>query len=298
MPSTTPNPETTIGILYCGDMGSAFGKLLHEGGLRVVTTCEGRSATTQRQAQESGIEILPKLEDVVAQSHVVFSIVLPSAAVDVARQYMSFHQARPPESIFVEANAISLETLEKIDRLLAEQGVPLVDAAIHGVKRLKNLGVLYISGPRARSVEAVCQGLLQVTCVGEQVGSASQMKMLMLAISNGLASLFLEAGTLAERAGMLGPFLESCRQLYPGVMTVIEHTLPTYPRHAARRAGDVREIEQIAHSLNLRADLTHEVGKLIQLVANLSWDQMTLGSPADMRTIIQSVAKACPPENP
>ncbi len=81
-------------------------------------------------------------------------------------------------------------------------------------------------------------------------------------------------------------------------MTVVERTLPTYPRHAARRAGDVREIEQIAHSVNLRADLTHEVGKLIQLVASLQWDQMTLGSPANMRTIIQSVAKACPPENP
>lgn len=297
MQNTTRGPEATVGILYCGDMGSAFGKLLRKGGLRVVTTCEGRSHATQEQARASGIEILPRLEDVVAQSHVVFSIVLPSAAVDVAQQYISFHQVRPPESIFVEANAISLETLEQIDGLMAAQNIPLVDAAIHGVKRLKNLGVLYISGPRARNVQAVCQDLFQVTWVGERIGSASRMKMLMLAISNGLASLFLEGGTLAERAGMLEPFLESCQQLYPGVMTVIERTLPTYPRHAARRAGDVREIEQLGRAYQLHPGMIHEAGRWIQFMASMPWEQMNLEAPADVRTIIHRVAKACPPEN-
>ena len=292
MQSTTPNPETTVGILYCGDMGSTFGKLLHGGGLRVVTTCEGRSATTQRQALASGIEILPKLEDVAAQSHIVFSIVLPSAAVEVARQYIRCGKVRPEDSIFVEANAISQETLEQIDRLMTEQNIPLVDAAIHGVKRLQSLGILYLSGPKAKCVETICQGLLHVNSVGTRIGSASRMKLLMLALSNGLAALSLEAGVLAERADMLEPFLKSCQQLYPGVMAVVERTLPTYPRHAARRAGDVREIEQMAHALGLRAGLTHEAGELIQLVACLQWDQMKLENPSDIRTIIQSVANA------
>ncbi|TAM83902.1 MAG: NAD(P)-dependent oxidoreductase [Acidobacteria bacterium] len=296
MQPTTLNSETTVGILYCGDMGSAFGKLLREGGLRVVTTCEGRSRTTQQQAVASGIEILPKLEDVVAQSHFVFSLVLPSAAVEVARNYAACCRVRPQESVFIEANAINMETMEEIDRLMAERNIPLVDAAIQGVKRLQNLGVLYLSGPKARRVEAVCQGLVLVNCVGTRIGLASQMKLLMLALSNGLAALALETGMLAERAGMLEPFLKSCQQLYSGVMTVVERTLPTYPRHAARRAVDVREIEEMAHSLGLRAGMTHEAGELIQFVASLQWDKMKLEDPSDIRTIIHSVANARPPE--
>jgi 3-hydroxyisobutyrate dehydrogenase-like beta-hydroxyacid dehydrogenase len=291
------NSATTVGILYCGEMGSTFGKLLRKGGLRVITTCQGRSRATEERARSAGIEILPRLDDVVAQSHFVFSIVLPSAAVDVARQYIGCHRMRPQDSIFVEANAIGLQTLEQIERLMAEQNIPLVDAAIHGVTRLQDLGVLYISGPKAESVEAFFRGLLRVNCLGAQIGSASRMKLLMLVISNGLNALFLEAGALAERADMLESFLESCQQLYPGVTTIIERMLPTYPRHAARRAGDIREIEQLAHTLDLRVGMTHEAGELIQLIASLPWDQKELRSPVDIRRIIQSVARACPPEN-
>ena len=291
------NSTATVRILYCGEMGSAFGKLLRQGGLRVITTCQGRSRATEERARSSGIEILPRLVDVVAQSDFVFSLVLPPAAVDVARQYISCQQRHPQDSVFVEANAIGLDTLEQIDHLLAMHNIPLVDAAIHGVAhRLQDLGVLYISGPRARSVEALCRGLLQVHWLGVDIGSASRTKLLMSAISKGLVALFLEVGVLAERADMLEPFLEGCHHSYPSLMTVIERILPTYPRHAARRAGDIREIERMAHTLDLRASMTHEAGELIRLIASLPWDQMELGSPVDIRMIIQSVAKACPRE--
>lgn len=292
------NSATTVGILYCGEMGSAFGKLLRKGGLRVVTTCQGRSRATEEQARASGIEILPRLDDVVAQSHFVFSLVLPSAAVAVAQQYISRHQMRPQDSVFVEANSIGLETLEQIERLMVEQNIPLVDAAIHGVAhRLEDLGVLHISGPKAKSIEAICRGLLRVNWLGAHIGSASCMKLLMAAVAKGLAALFLEVGALAERADMLESFLESCHHFYPSIMTVIERILPTYPRHAARRVGEIRDIEQMGRALHLRLGMTHEAGELIQLIASLHWNQVELGSPADIRMIIQSVAKACPPEN-
>jgi 3-hydroxyisobutyrate dehydrogenase-like beta-hydroxyacid dehydrogenase len=295
---TNSNSATTVGILYCGEMGSAFGKLLRKGGLRVVTTCQGRSRATQEQARAAGIEILPGLDDVVAQSHFVFSLVLPSAAVAVAQQYISCQQMRPRDSVFVEANSIGLETMEQIERLMAEQNIPLVDAAIHGVAhRLKDLGVLHLSGPKARSVELICQGLLQVNWLGAHIGSASRMKLLMSSIAKGLAALFLEVGALAERADMLESFLASCHHFYPSIMTVVERILPTYPRHAARRVGEMRDIEQMAHTLHLRAGMTHEAGELIKLVASIDWDRIELGSPADIRMIIQSVAKAFPPEN-
>ena len=101
--------STTVGILYCGDMGSALGQLFRKSGLRVVTTCQGRSGSTGEQARSSGIEILPELDDVVTQSHLVFSLVLPAAAIDVAWQYTSRHEMRPRGSVFIEANTAGLE---------------------------------------------------------------------------------------------------------------------------------------------------------------------------------------------
>jgi Domain of unknown function (DUF1932)/NAD binding domain of 6-phosphogluconate dehydrogenase len=293
------NSATTVGILYCGDMGSAFGKLLHKGGLRVVTTCEGRSCATQERALNSGIETLPTLDEVVAQSHIVFSLVLPSSALETARQYVSRYQLRPEGSLFVDANSIGLETLERIERLMAEQNVPLVDASFHGVAhRLEDLAVIYVSGPESRSVEAICQDLLPVNYLGTRIGSATAMKLLMAGISKGLAGLFLEVGAIAERADMLAPFLDSCRNFYPSVMAVIERILPTYPRHAVRRVGEIREIEHLGQSSQLQPGMIHEAGRWIQIIASLQFDHMRLEAPADVRTIIQSVAKARPLENP
>ena len=291
MPPTTP---VTVGILYCGEMGSAFGKLLLKGGMRVITTCQGRSSATEERARSSGIEILPRLDDVVAQSDFVFSLVLPSAAVDVARQYISCHQVRPRKSVYVEANSIGLGALEQIDRLMAEQNIPLVDAAFNGVAhRLADLGLLHISGPEAERIEVICRDLLRVNWLGAQIGSASRLKLLMSGIAKGLVALFLEVSALAEQADMSESFMESCHEFYPALMTVIERVLMTYPRHATRRADEIRDIEQMGRAFQLRLGMTHEAGELIQLMASIPWEQVELGSPADIRKIIQAVSKAC-----
>ncbi len=294
MPSTMPNPETTVGILYCGDMGSAFGKLLREGGLRVVTTCEGRSRATQEQAQASGFEILPSLDDVVAQSHFVFSLVLPSAAVDVAQQYLSRHQMRPEGSVFVEANSIGLDTLCEIERLMAARNVPLVDATFNGsAHRLQDHAVLHLSGPEAQSVASICKDLVRVNLLGARVGSASLTKLMMSVLAKGLAGLFLEVGVLAERAEMLESFLGSCRLFYPDILAAAERMLPTYPRHAARRLGEMRDIEQLGRAYRLKLGMTHEAGGWIRRIAGIPWVEKMLKGPADMPTVIKFVEKAC-----
>jgi 3-hydroxyisobutyrate dehydrogenase-like beta-hydroxyacid dehydrogenase len=298
MEPTGRNSATTVGVLYCGDMGSAFGKLLRKGGLRAVTTCEGRSPATQERALNSGIEILPTLDDVVAQSYIVFSLVLPSSALETARQYVTRDHLRPEGSIFVEANSICIETLEQIERLVAGKRIPLVDATFNGsAHRLEDMGVLHLSGPRAPEVEAICQGLMRVNLLGTRVGTASLTKLLMSVVAKGLANLFLEVGVLAERAGMLDSFLKSCHLFYPDILTASERMLPTYPRHAARRVGEMRDIEQLGRLFQVRLGMTHEAGEWVQLIASVPWDEMNLKAPADMRTIIRSVEKACPIES-
>src|SRR5260370_38262409 len=85
------NPhQSTIGILYPGEMGSSFGKLLCEVGFRVVTTVEGRSPRTHRLCHDAGLSVVDSLSGVLALSDVVISLVSPgprlSVAGDVAAQ--------------------------------------------------------------------------------------------------------------------------------------------------------------------------------------------------------------------
>jgi 3-hydroxyisobutyrate dehydrogenase-like beta-hydroxyacid dehydrogenase len=290
--------DITVGILYCGDMGSAVGRLLRKAGLRVVTTCQGRSLRTREQARSSGIEILPGLDEVLAQSNVIFSLVLPAAAIDLAEKYVALHQTHMKNSIFIEANSIGLDKLEQIECLMAKHDISFVDAAIHGTaNQLEDIGVLYVSGPKARYIEKICQKVWRVNWLGERIGSASKMKMIMAGISKTLAAMFLDIGVLAERAAMFEPFLKSCHHFYPGVMTAINRTLPTYTRHTPRRVSEIRNIEQMAREYSLRLGITHETGQLLKLVASIDWSHLDPGSLTDIHTIIQRVEEIRLPEN-
>ena len=63
---------SSVGLLYPGEMGASFARLLVGRGVRVVTTLAGRSDNTARLAREAGVVPLDSLSDVVRQSQLVF----------------------------------------------------------------------------------------------------------------------------------------------------------------------------------------------------------------------------------
>jgi 3-hydroxyisobutyrate dehydrogenase-like beta-hydroxyacid dehydrogenase len=279
----------TVGILYCGDMGAAVGRLLAQAGFRVVTTCEGRSAATAQRAKESEIEILGSLRDVAAQSDIVFSIVLPSSAEEVARQYCELRAVHPPGSLFVEANTIGHKTLSAVAQHMAGAGVSWIDAGIHGTAgNLARLGVIYVSGPDSPRLQSLTsQAAVRVVKLGDTYGLASSMKLLMAAMSKSTAAAFFEIATLAEQLGMLEQFLENYGSFYPEIMHAIRRTVPTYPMHASRRIGELRNLEECASAASLSVPLMHEVGNVITRLANIEWDDASRAAQ-DIAPVIRS----------
>lgn len=134
---------STIAILYPGAMGAALATVLHarNPSLRLLTSIAGRSASTLARAEAAGLENV-SLATVVAESDIIFSILPPSAAVELATSVAALLAANPRSSsgsgnpapaapVFVDANAVSPETLGKIGDILGE--TPLVDASIIGL---------------------------------------------------------------------------------------------------------------------------------------------------------------------
>jgi 3-hydroxyisobutyrate dehydrogenase-like beta-hydroxyacid dehydrogenase len=272
--TTRPLHSATAGILYCGDMGAVVGRLLAQAGFRVVTTSEGRSAATKARADEAGIEVLESIGDVASQSDIVFSIVLPSAAEEVARRYAEFSALRPPGSIFVDANTVGHNTLATIAQIMAAADIQWIDAGIHGTAgNLARLGVIYVSGPDSPHLQSLtAQTAVRVVRLGDVHGLASSMKLLMAAMSKSTAAAFFEIATLAEQLGMLESFLENYESFYPEIMHAIRRTLPTYPTHASRRIGELRNLEERASAASLSVPLMHEVGNVISRLAAIEWD--------------------------
>jgi 3-hydroxyisobutyrate dehydrogenase-like beta-hydroxyacid dehydrogenase len=257
----------TVGILYAGEMGSALGRALAADGPRVVTTLEGRGPRTQRLCREAGLEELPSLASVVRLADLVVSVVPPSAAVAVARSYASL-AGDATGRLYVDANAISPATAAEVGRALAGTGVGYVDAAINGLASALHTGaIVYLSGAHAAEVAQVFGRCLRVQVVGDRPGQASALKGALAGLSKGLTALFVEIAVLARATGLSEPFLERCRSFYPGVLAVVERMLPTYPRHAGRRAEEMAELESFMLGLGLRPDMVRAAGQVTRAVA-------------------------------
>src|SRR6267142_2155504 len=127
------HPRPTVGILYPGDMGSCLGKLLAEHGFPVVTTLEGRSLRTRRLCEAAGLKAFDSLGEMVQSAAVVFSVVPPAAARDVAEQYSSLAHLAPRGAFYVDANPVSPAVAVETAELIRASGVSFVDGAIHGV---------------------------------------------------------------------------------------------------------------------------------------------------------------------
>jgi 3-hydroxyisobutyrate dehydrogenase-like beta-hydroxyacid dehydrogenase len=260
--------QATIGILFPGDMGSSLGRLLREDGFAVVTTVEGRSARTCRLCETAGLEVVDSFDDVVRSSAVVISVVPPAAAREVAEHYCSLVELAPSGAVFVDANPVSPAASVEMAQLFAATGVGFVDGAIHGVAaQLRTLGTLYLSGGRAEELAGRLSGSLRVKYLGSCPGQASAFKMMLGGMSKGLIALFLEMTLLAEEVGVLDKLLDCYQHFYPGVMTAVERILPTYPRHAARRVDEMRELESTMLAFGLEPCLVRGTRRLIDAVA-------------------------------
>ena len=236
--------QTTIGVLYPGELGSTFAKLLVESGFRVVTTLEGRSLRTRKLCHDAGLNVLDSVGQVLKCAPIVISFVPPGAALQVAENVAVLVKGESRRLLYVDANSISPLTAVKISDLLSQQHVDFVDASIRGLaSQLRQAGILFLSGARAVDLSDQFGSIMRVKVVGDAPGQASALKMVLSCLPKGLIGLFSETMLFAREMGLLDEAMEICEEFYPGVMEVVERMLPTYPQHAARRSEELQEVE-------------------------------------------------------
>lgn len=264
---------STAGMLYPGEMGASFAQLLLARGVRVVTTLQGRGERTARLARECRVSVLDSLEQVVRQSDLVFSFVSTSAATECADAYCALAHLSPPHALYVDGNSVGPETARALADKLSHAGRDFVDASVNGLaKTISTGGTLFLSGARSGEVAELVGVGMRVRLLGAEPGRASAMKMLLGGLSKGLCGLFLELASMAERRDMLPEMLDACATIYPGMAEVIERMLPTYARHAGRRAAELRELEQTAWNSGMQPCLIEALSDLHQQLAAVPFD--------------------------
>jgi 3-hydroxyisobutyrate dehydrogenase-like beta-hydroxyacid dehydrogenase len=223
--------------------------------------------------------VLPSLADLAHECDLIIAVVPPASAVEVARRYCSHAIHAPAGVIYIDVTPLTPPQKREMAGSFAACGVRFVDGAICGsASHLRTLGRIYLSGEAAAEVEGrLANSTVPVKSLGRRPGQAALLKMFMGGMSKGLAMLFLEMTVAARQALLLDDVLDCYGHFYAGLMPAIERMLPTYPAHAARRADELREVEETMQQLDLTPRVTAGVREMLEAVATIE--------PSESRTV-------------
>jgi len=245
---------TTVGIVSPGAMGSAVGAVLAEGGARVVATTAGRSDRTERLA--NGLELLPSLDEVVAASAIVLSVVPPGEARAVADAIATAAVSTGTRPLVADLNAVAPGTAADVAARLGSAGLEAVDGSISGPPpRRPGTTVVYLSGPDvARVAELEAPGL-ELRVVGSEIGKASAIKMSTASFYKGQVGLLAQALRAAHSNGVLEHVVEDLRRGYPDLVAGAPRMLQSAAAKSGRYVAEMQEISDAQAAVGLTPDL-------------------------------------------
>jgi len=214
-----------VTVLNPGQMGTSVAAAAVAGGATVRWVSEGRGAATRQRAEQHGLTESPTLKAAIAESDLVLSVCPPHAALDVAQSV----EALGFDGLFVDCNAVSPGTANRIASVFAGTSVRLVDGGIIGPPAWKaGTTRLYLSGDGAAEAGRVFEGtLLDARVIGSEIGAASALKMAYAAWTKGSDALLLGVRALASAQGVNDALLDEWR--------ISQTTLPGRSESAAAK---------------------------------------------------------------
>ena len=239
-----------IGIMSMGDMGSGVAKILKKNGFNVLTSLENRSKDSVIRAKQNKIKDVGNLGNLVENSEVILSILVPSKALDFAKQIAPFISKSKQEKIFVDCNAISPNTTKKINIFIEKSNGIFIDGGIiGGSPRSGEKPRIYLSGKNAYKIRILNSKEVEFIDINSEIGAASGLKMTYAAITKGTAALYAASLMTADHFGLLEKLLDEISYSQPKVFDSIK-SVNSISAKAFRWIGEMEEIAETFSSTN------------------------------------------------
>ena len=230
----------TLGILNPGQMGSYVAGSALNSGCEVRWLASGRSPETIARAEELNLIDAGSLRELCAGCDIIISVCPPHAAIEVATAIRDCSFS----GLYLDANAVSPDKAVRIGELVAAGGADYVDGGIIG-NPMPEPGQtwLYLAGPEAARVARCFQaGPLTTRILGEQIGSASAVKMCFAAWTKGSTALLCAILGAAEQLGIRTELLEQWSQNGSDFGEKATRRAQRVTAKAWRFAGEMEEI--------------------------------------------------------
>jgi 3-hydroxyisobutyrate dehydrogenase-like beta-hydroxyacid dehydrogenase len=223
-------------------MGAAVAKRLAEHRIKVLTALAGRSEQSAKRAHDAGMQAVSDRE--LTQADFILSIVPPGEALALAERLAGPLAAANRKPVYVDCNAISPRTVERVAAAVAAAGCPFVGAGIIGPppKPGANDTKFYASGPHAAQFAKLNDHGLIVRVLAGPVTAAAALKMSYAGITKGFTALGATMLLAAARAGSAEALKAELAESRPDLLAYLTRQMPGMYAKAYRWVAELEEI--------------------------------------------------------
>jgi 3-hydroxyisobutyrate dehydrogenase-like beta-hydroxyacid dehydrogenase len=281
---------TTVGVMSPGDMGSGVGGVLKKSGLRVLTALDGRSDSSKQRATEEGFEDVGTLDDIVKQSDLVLSILVPSEALSFAEDISGAIVRTGAEVAVADCNAVSPATGKKIDEIVTAAGGKFIDAGIIGPSPRRGAAPrFYASGEHAHILAELDGKGIDVPVLNGPVGRASGLKMVYAALTKGAAALHASTLMTASSLGLYDDLIAELELSQSGTLASMDR-VKSISAQAFRWIGEMEEIAATFADAGTTPNIHSGAAETFQQIADSSIGHERVGTVDTSRTLEDSIA--------
>jgi 3-hydroxyisobutyrate dehydrogenase-like beta-hydroxyacid dehydrogenase len=257
-----------IGVIAMGEMGSAVARRLRERGATVMTSLAGRSAASAARAEKAGAIPVSTDDELVAQAGFILSIVPPGDAVALAQRLAPALLRAQRKPVYVDCNAVSPGTAERIGMALKDTGCRYVDAGIIGPPPSATARtIFYASGEGAREFERLASYGLTIRVMEGPIGAASAMKLSYAGITKGCTAIGSAMMLGATRGGTADALLQELSESQPMLLNWMRGFVARMPPKAYRWVAEMEEIADFLDGDPAAQDMYRGIARFYQAIA-------------------------------
>ena len=261
------NTTPTVAIIAPGNMGAGVGRRLTENKVTVLTSLAGRSEESVKRAREAAMQ--PAEERALAEADFLLSIVPPGDALSLATGLAPILAAANRKPIYVECNAVSPSTMQKIADVIVKTGCPFVGAGIIGPppKPGSTNTKIYVSGSAAKEVTRLNDYGLIVRLLDGPLTAASALKMSYAGITKGFTALGAAMMLAASRGGSAEALKAELAESRPDLLRYLSNQVPSMYSKAYRWVAELDEIAAFVGEEFPERDMLQAAARLYDRIA-------------------------------
>jgi len=257
-----------IAIIAQGTMGAGVGRRLHESGAEVRTLLTGRSPASAERARAAGMAAAADERELLAGADFFLSILPPDQAEALARKMAPTLTALAEKPIYIDCNALSPQTVQKVAAIVAPTGADFVDAGIiGGPPRPGYSPGIYATGPAVAKTAILRDWGIDWRVIDGPIGAASGLKMSYAGITKGTTAIAAAMLLGAARFGCAEALIAELSQSQPQMLARMRSNIPGMYDKAYRWVGEMEEISDFLEENPPSRDIYAAVARLYDFLA-------------------------------